>query len=181
MKLTNSTRWNELNGKALLHCCTWLWGCWQSRCQCAVWERCFLWSTCRWTVERDLLWSVSAAPFPVSWEGTKSWDPCLPESQASCPCSGQFLVKKNTSVAGRDNTCKRTLSERVLDLPGSIFCMLILLCWNRSASQSRSFSLTICCRQSRNRGKCAPFSKWWAKSAMATRSAMMARAANCAR
>ena len=68
-----------------------------------------------------------------------------------------------------------------LHIPGSIFSMLTLLCWNRSPSHSRSFSLTSCCRQSRNSGKCAPFSSGWAKSVMLTRSTMMARAANCAR
>lgn len=66
-------------------------------------------------------------------------------------------------------------------LPGSIFCMLILLCWKRSESQSRSRSFISCCRQSKNSGKCAPFSSWWAKSARLTRSAMIARAANWAR
>ena len=46
-----------------------------------------------------------------------------------------------------------------LDIPGSIFCMLTLLSWNRSPSHSRSFSLTHCCRHSKKSGKCAPFSR----------------------
>lgn len=80
-----------------------------------------------------------------------------------------------------DTEFKTSAASVSFHLPGSIFCMLTLLCWNRSVSHSRSFSFTSCCRQSRKSGKCVPFSSWWAKSAMLTRSAMIARAANWAR
>ena len=66
-------------------------------------------------------------------------------------------------------------------VPGSIFCMLTLLCWKRSVSHSRSFSLAICCRHSRNSGKWVPFYSGWASSAMLTSSPITARAANWAR
>ena len=91
-------------------------------------------------------------------------------------------IKKHISwLTSITLSLKLTESNCYVAVPGSIFCMLTLLSWNRSVSQSRSLSLTICCRQSRKRGKCAPFSRWWAKSARLTKSATMACAANWAR
>lgn len=66
-------------------------------------------------------------------------------------------------------------------LPGSIFCILTLLCWKSSVNHSRSCNLASCWRQSKKRGKWVPLSSGWASSEMLTSSEMMARAANCAK
>lgn len=77
-------------------------------------------------------------------------------------------------------TIKKTKQVSIL-LPGSIFCILTLLCWKSSVNHSRSCNLANCWRQSRKRGKWVPLSSGWASSEMLTSSEMMARAANCAK
>lgn len=136
------------------------------------------------------------SPFPSKISSMRSlfWSISEKQGRHTYRAGAQTLTK------GRDNWlhwsnyinwCKTQKPSHVLIwniwtvmwrlLPGNIFCMFTLLCWNNSVSHSRSCNLANCWRQSRKRGKWVPLSSGWASSEMLTSSEIMARAANCAK